>query len=328
MLEFEWAWLAVVLPSPLLSYFLLPPNKANQAALKLPFLADFKIVAIRQSLVTERSWLLTLASVAWLCLVLAAMRPQWLGEPVDIPTRGRNLMLAVDISSSMELQDFVLQGKQVDRLTATKAVVEEFVSKRAGDRIGLILFGSQAYLQVPMTFDKQTMITLLNEAAIGLAGQKTAIGDAIGLTVKRLRNAKTEDKVLILLTDGKNTAGTVAPDIAATFAAEENLKIYTIGIGADSMLVRDFFGSRRFNPSAELDEEMLISIAEKTGGRYFRARDTETFQDIYRLLDEIEKIEEEPLRFRPKITLFYWPLAGALMLMVLILLLQLRGGKL
>jgi Ca-activated chloride channel family protein len=202
----------------------------------------------------------------------------------------------------------------VDRLTATKQVAGEFIERRVGDRIGLILFGEAAYLQVPMTFDRRTVRTLLDESVIGLAGQATAIGDAIGLAVKRLRERKESNRVVILLTDGANTAGAVEPVEAAKLAAREGLKIYTIGIGADEMLVRSLFGTRRVNPSTDLDEKTLGSIAELTGGKYFRARDTEELEKIYALLDELEPLEGEARKFRPRQSLYYWPLAFAFLI--------------
>jgi Ca-activated chloride channel family protein len=204
-------------------------------------------------------------------------------------------------------------------------VAADFIEHRQGDRIGLILFGEQAYLQTPLTFDLKTVQTLLSEAVIGLAGQATAIGDAIGLAVKRLRQHKHSNKVLILLTDGANTAGTVSPLVAADLAAKENLKIYTIGIGADEMIVRDFFGSRRINPSADLDEATLKAIAKKTGGKYFRARDTDELRQIYKLLDKLEPVEKDLQHFRPRIALYPWPLGAALGLGALLMIAQLRG---
>ena len=242
------------------------------------------------------------------------MRPQWLGEPIEQAVSGRDLMLAVDLSGSMEEQDFMVEKKRVDRLTATKYVAGQFIQRRIGDRLGLILFGTQAYLQTPLTFDRATVTTLLNESAIGLAGESTAIGDAIGLAVKRLRKQQANSRVLVLLTDGANTAGEVTPLKAAELAADNNLKIYTIGIGADEMIVRSFFGSRKVNPSRDLDEKTLIAIAEKTGGRYFRARNTKELNQIYQLLDELEPVEKEKQYFRPKTELYHWPLAIAFIL--------------
>ncbi len=262
-------------------------------------------------------WRLLLASIAWLLLVCAAARPQLIGEPLALPVSGRDLLLAVDISGSMETADMQLGRQVTDRLTAVKAVAGEFIERREGDRLGLILFGEQAYLQTPLTFDRQTVRTLLNEAAIGLAGKSTAIGDAIGLAVKRLRKQPQEDRVLILLTDGANTAGSVEPLKAADLAAAEGLRIHTIGVGAESRLVRGLLGSRQVS-NTELDEATLTAIAEKTGGRYFRARDIAGLEAIYQLLDELEPVSQEAEVYRPVRELYAWPLAGALLLSVLL----------
>jgi Ca-activated chloride channel family protein len=249
---------------------------------------------------------------------MACTRPQWLGEPIEQAVSGRDLMMAVDLSGSMEVQDFFINKQTVDRLTAIKYVASDFINRRVGDRIGLILFGTQAYLQTPLTFDRKTVMTLLNESAIGLAGDNTAIGDAIGLAIKRLKNQPDNSRVLILLTDGANTAGEVTPLKAAELAEANHLKIYTIGVGADEMIVRSFFGSRKVNPSADLDENTLVKIAESTGGRYFRARNADELNNIYMLLDKLEPIEKDKQFFRPRSELYYWPLALALLLTGLI----------
>ncbi len=211
MISFEWPWLCLALPLPwLVRRFMQPIDAGSDAALLVPFLHDFmdnRGPGRRR----VRRWPLWLAAVAWLLLVLAAMRPQWLGELVQVPVSGREMILAVDLSASMQEDDFIMQGERVDRLTATKWVAGNFIERRLGDRIGLILFGEQAYLQAPMTFDRETVRTLLYEAAIGLAGKATAIGDAIGLAVKRLREREQSNRVLVLLTDGANTAGEVHP---------------------------------------------------------------------------------------------------------------------
>ena len=246
-------------------------------------------------------------------MLLAAARPQHIGDPLALPVSGRDLLLAVDLSGSMEEQDFELAGRPVDRLTATKAVAEEFIDQRVGDRVGLILFGREAYVQTPLTFDRETVRTLLLESAIGLAGKETAIGDAIGLAIRTLEDAGVEDgrRVLILLTDGANTAGEVDPLKAAELAAQRSMVIYTIGVGADSMTVRTLFGERQINPSADLDEATLAAIADMTGGRYFRARDTAELAEIYAILDELEPAESDEAGFRPVTELFFWPLGLA-----------------
>jgi Ca-activated chloride channel family protein len=202
----------------------------------------------------------------------------------------------------------------VTRLEVVKQVAGEFIERRDGDRIGLILFGTRAYLQAPLTFDRPTVRTLLEEAVIGLAGEQTAIGDAIGLGVKRLKERPAKNRVLILLTDGANTAGEVHPLDAARFAAKLGLKIYTIGVGADVAMMRRLYGTARVNPSADLDEPTLAAIARATGGRYFRARQTNELVDIYRTLDELEPVIGDEEQFRPTTELYYWPLALALLM--------------
>ncbi|WP_456408282.1 vWA domain-containing protein [Thiolapillus sp.] len=310
MFDFEWPWMLLLLPLPWLVRRYLPPAKQQQAALRVPFLEDFEALQGAGSHAAGRSVLaLALAVVVWSLLVVAAARPQWQGEAMPLPMQGRDLMLAVDLSGSMAEEDFVIGKQRVDRLTATKIVAGNFIEKRQGDRVGLILFGEQAYLQAPLTHDLKTVKTLLEEAFINMAGQKTAIGDAIGLAIKRLRDKKGE-KVLILMSDGENTAGQMDPLKAAELAAEEGLKIYTIGIGADPEA--DFFGLVRGRSS--LDEKTLTRIAKLTGGRYFRARDTAQLVAIYDAIDAMEPVENEQRFFRPVDELFHWPLSAALIL--------------
>ena len=321
MIDFEWPWVALALPLPILvRYLFSSAPELHQAALRVPFLDDFsREQTVRRS--SASRWKIWLAGLAWILLITATARPQWLGEPLELPLSGRDLMLAVDLSVSMEERDFEIKGRQVDRLTATKWVAGDFIQRRAGDRLGLILFGERAYLQTPLTFDRETVSTLLHESAIGLAGQKTAIGDAIGLAIKRLKEKSADSRVLILLTDGANTAGEVSPLKAAQLAAGQDLKVYTIGIGADRMRVRSLFGGTRVtNPSRDLDEKTLREIADVTGGRYFRARNTEELSKIYQLLDELEPVERERRVFRPAKALFPWPLTAALMLAAAIIL--------
>jgi Ca-activated chloride channel family protein len=324
MIHIEWPWLLACLPLPLLIRWLIPAvNPIEQAALKVPFLEDFGLQQ-SQYVTQPKKWPLLLAIIAWIFLVIAGARPQWLGDPVEQAVSGRDLMLAVDLSGSMEEQDFVINGQKIDRLTAIKIIAGKFIHRRTGDRLGLILFGTQAYLQTPLTFDRKTVLTLLGESALGLAGKNTAIGDAIGLAVKRLRKQSSESRVLILLTDGANTAGEISPLKAAELAAHEGLTIYTIGIGADEMIERTFFGARKVNPSRDLDEKTLTAIAEQTGGQYFRARNTEELEKIYQILDQLEPVEKDQQYFRPRAELFQWPLAFALILATIISLSRLR----
>ena len=209
-----------------------------------------------------------------------------------------------------------INGREVDRLTMIKYVAGDFIERRKGDRIGLILFGQQAYLQTPLSFDRKTVKTLLDESIIGIAGKATAIGDAIGLAVKRVRKTTDNNRILILLTDGQNTAGEIQPLKAAELAQKEGLKIYTIGIGADEVYRRTIFGNRRVNPSLDLDEATLRKIAQMTGGQYFRARNTKDLNKIYAMLDELEPLAKEDQFYRPTEDLFYYPLALSMLLLL------------
>ena len=320
-IEFLWYQVFYALPLPLLVRYLIPAAKPQRdAALRVPFIEDFQSIGAGAKAIRSRKWPQLLALLAWICLIVAAARPQWQGEPVELPTSGRDLMLAVDLSGSMQAEDFKLGSRTVNRLQATQAIAGDFIERRVGDRLGLILFGRQAYLQTPLTFDRDTVRALLNEAAIGLAGKETAIGDAIGLMVKRLGDDKEVQQVLILLTDGANTAGEVTPLKAAELAANKGLKIYTIGIGADEMIVRTLFGSRRVNPSSDLDEKTLTAIADTTGGKYFRARDSKELEQIYQMIDELEPVEQEAQIFRPMRALFIYPLAAAMGISALLML--------
>ncbi|MGQ0658588.1 MAG: vWA domain-containing protein [Chromatiales bacterium] len=324
MLSFEWPWLFLLLPLPwLIRRVLSPANPPAGGALRVPFFDALAADSRRSPLAERRHWL-WLGVLAWGLLVAAAARPQWLGELQAVPLSGRDIMLAVDLSRSMEQTDFEVFGEVIDRLAAVKRVATGFIDRRAGDRLGLIVFGERAYLQAPLTFDRTTVKTLLAEAAIGMAGDATAIGDAIGIAVKRLRGKGVENRVIILLTDGANTAGEIEPLKAATLAAKAGLRIHTIGIGADEARVRQMFGTFRVNPKLDLDETTLRAIAERTGGRYFRARDSDELAGIYRLIDEIEPVEQEPQQFRPVMALFPWPLAMALFLTVWLAFIRLR----
>ncbi|MFB3125003.1 MAG: VWA domain-containing protein, partial [Woeseiaceae bacterium] len=318
------------LPLPVLARALLSPvMETQEAGLKVPSFKGFAVLTNRSEAEQLLNWRVWFAIIAWVLLVLAAARPERIGDELELPVSGRNLMLAVDLSGSMDAKDFELGNRRVDRLTATKAVASDFIERRKGDRIGLILFGERAYLQVPLTLDRETVNILLMEAFIGLAGEKTAIGDAITLAVKRIyeQDAVGGEQVLIVLTDGANTAGEIDPIKAAELAQQIGLRIYTIGIGAEQMLVSSITGGLRpVNPSADLDEETLTRIAAITGGQYFRAKDTAGLQDIYRLLDKMEPVAEPEAGFRPVKSLYYWPLGGAFVLTVFLCVMGLLQG--
>ncbi len=322
MLEFEWAWLFLLLPLPLLLRFLTKPVKQQrEQALHVPFLHDFNNAPISSVSNNFSWWIMAFSIIGWIAFVTAISRPIMVDESISLPVKGRNIMLAIDLSGSMREKDYRVGNQWVDRLTATKFVASEFIQRRKGDRIGLILFGDQAYLQTPLTFDRQTVLKLLNESALGLAGQKTAIGDAIGLALKRLRKQDDNEHVLILLTDGENTAGNVGVYEAAEVAAQQNLKIYTVGIGASSQQNRGFFQT-----ASALDETTLKKISKMTKGKYFRARDTQEFQRIYKELDRLEPIVREQEQWRPRTDLFFWPLSIALFFLSLAIILRNRSG--
>ena len=328
MIEWIWPWMLTLLPLPLLVRLLWPAARSSQPALRAPFYSDWQALSDSQGgsrNVSGRVTGLTLW-LMWFFLLLAAARPIWIGEAIELPTSGRDLMLAVDISGSMRIEDMQLGKVMARRIDAVKQVGSNFIEHRKGDRLGLILFGSKAYVQSPLSFDTTTVNRFLQEAQIGFAGQETAIGDAIGLAVKRLKERPAESRVLILLTDGQDTASSVRPVDSAKLARKLGIKIYTIGIGADEMtlpgLFGSSFGSRQVNPSAELDEEGLQEIATMTGGRYFRARNPRELADIYAILDQLEPVEQDVATYRPRQALGYLPLLLALLLSFLLALRQ------
>ena len=326
MLTLAWPWALLVLPLPLFYRWLVKPVRIRHPALRFRLYARF---AGEQT--TGRGkirWLqLLLLTGLWLGLALAAARPQWVGDPLPLPTSGRDLLLAVDISESMKARDMLVRDQAFSRLEVVKEVVKDFVERRAGDKLGLILFGSRAYLQVPLTYDRNTLNTLLQEAQIGFAGKATAIGDAIGIAIKRLKDRPAENRVLILLSDGADTASELPPRKAAELAADHGIRIYTVGIGAETVTRRNFFGMRTLQPSMDIDEDILTAIAEITGGRYFRATDPEQLASIYRTLDQLEPVEQEGEILRPTSAMFHWPLGAAFFLFLLLVLLRGRGVR-
>ena len=315
MMSFIWPWAFAVLPLPLVLRLLLPRAKVtDDAALRVSDLSEYQLDDNFSYAGKKSYWPLLLYILAWIFLVIAAARPQWTGDPIELPVSGRDLMMAIDISKSMDLP-IRHNLRSISRITATKAVASGFIEKRVGDRIGLILFGDQAYVQSPLTFDRTTVNILLQEAVTGLAGQATAIGDAIGLAVKRFDNSQTEknikknisnDRVLILLTDGVSNRGEISPRKAAELATIKGLKIHTIGIGNR--------GSR------ELDERTLRDIAKTTGGQYFRAYNTNDLEEIYKVLDKLEPVEKDVRSYRPIKTLFYIPLTASMLTAALLVL--------
>ena len=328
MLSFVWPWFYLILPLPFLYRKL--RRSANSES---PYLESTILLSIAEtqnrlvSSTSQRRLLILLLIIAWLSLVTAIARPVNIGDPVALPTTGRDILLAVDISGSMEREDMIINGRQVNRLYAVKSVVSEFVNTREGDRLGLILFGERAYLQTPLTFDTKTLRDLLIEAQIGFAGNGTAIGDAIGLSVKKLKERPDSNRVLILLTDGSNTAGVLSPSEASDIAKKSKVKIYTIGIGDGRQRNQVLFGQTLVNQNNDLDERTLTAIADLTGGKYFRARDPRELRSIYDQLNKLEPIDQDEELLRPITSLFHWPLALFLTCSLLIILIRLFSDK-
>lgn len=320
MIEFASPWAFLILPLPALVYYFVPRAVENNSALRVPFFNR----AVRANTtgasakLSSGSYLKVLTfSFIWLSLVLAAAQPLRSGEPVVIPSKGRDLMLAMDLSGSMATADMIIQGEKISRFIVVKHILKQFLEKRQGDRVGLIVFGSRAYLHAPLTFDLKTVGQFLEETSLRLAGQQTAIGEAIGLAIKRLKDRPESQRVLILITDGKNSAGRIQPEKAAELAAQAGVKIYTIGVGAEEIQVSSgLFGTQTVNPASDLDERSLIFIAEQTGGQYFRARDPQELLGIYETLDELEAIELEDAVFRPKQSLYFYPLGLAFIVLL------------
>lgn len=313
MIHIAWPWMALLLPLPWLLARRLPPARPQGAALFLPFASA---VAADPAPAVRRlpPWRKLLLALVWLLLVLAAVRPQWLGDPLPVPATGRRLLLAVDVSGSMASQDM---ADGYTRLQVVQKVAGDFIRQRHGDQVGLILFGTRPYLQAPLTTDLGTVDRFLDEAMVGVAGTQTAIGDAIGLAIKRLQNGPDKqghkgDTVLILLTDGANDAGVMPPLEAAKMAAAAGLRIYTIGVGSDSQ--GSFFGLG--GGDDDLDEDTLKRIARITGGEYFRATDASDLKQVYASIDALEPSAARQQWYRPRDEWFPWPLGLALILSV------------
>lgn len=310
MINIAWPWMALCLPLPWILRWLLPPATLQDSALFLPFAASVKMETIPTLRLSSRKRSILFALV-WLLLVASSTRPQWLDDPLPVPTTGRRLLLAVDVSGSMETPDM---AGNASRLNVVQKVAGDFIQQRRGDQVGLILFGTQPYLQAPLTADLDTVSQFLRETVVGVAGPQTAIGDAIGLALKRLLSDQADKKdkgemVLILLTDGGNNAGLMEPLAAAKMAANSALRIYTIGVGAAAQ--SGFFGS---NGNMDLDEATLKSIAKITNGEYFRATDASALQKVYARIDKLEPSAGQAQWYRPHSEWFTWPLALALLL--------------
>jgi Ca-activated chloride channel family protein len=321
MLEFTWSWAFLLLPLPLMGWWLLPPRREREASVQVPFFARLAAATGQTPqpgavVLRRRALQMAAAILAWVLVVAALARPQWVGDPVTREVSARDLILAVDISGSMEQTDFrAADGSTLMRLDGIKRVIADFVRRRSGDRVALILFGTRAYVQVPFTRDLATAQQLLDQAQVGMAGQQTAIGDTVGLAIKTFETSKARHKLLILLTDGNDTASRVPPGHAADIAAQKGVVIYTIGVGDPAAS-----GENR------VDLEALQAVAATTQGRFFRAEDGAQLAAIYADIDRLAPAVVETQSWRPKLPLFQWPLGAAVVLMLALWCLLLLGS--
>lgn len=323
----EMFWLLLI---PFVVYWLLPPLKGQHGdALKVPFLEDLRKITLK----SQKQQLIMISGkakfsikflyffVLWSLLTVALARPQYVGEPFRLKAENRDIMLVVDISNSMQNPDFSTRTQRIDRMSAVKAVVSSFIDQRTDDRVGLILFGTLAYLQSPLTFDKQAVKEILLNTDAGMAGNSTSIGDALGIALKNLKDEKNKNnKVIILLTDGENNDGSLSMAQAIDLAEKEGIKIYTIGVGGQANFISSLFSLR----SGELDEESLKALAEKTKGNYYRATDVNSLIDVYKKIDALEPQNQEGNTVQETRELFYIPVIVVLFLVSLLLFLP-RG---
>ncbi len=321
MLEFAWPWAFAFLPLPILAWWLLPPYRERQASVQVPFferLAQATGQRPQQGAVILRRRALQMiaAGAAWILIVAALARPQWVGDPITREVSARDLILAVDISGSMDQTDFrAADGQMLKRLDGVKRVVGDFIARRRGDRVALILFGTKAYVQVPLTQDLATAQELLDQAQVGMAGQQTAVGDTIGLAIKTLETSKAQQKLLILLSDGNDTASRVPPEHAADIAHQKGIVVYTIGVGDP-------------NASGEnrVDLSILQTVARTTDGEFFRAEEGAQLEKIYADIDRLAPTRVEMQTWRPKLPLFQWPLGASVVLTIVVWLGLLGSG--
>ena len=319
MSMFIWPWAVLLILFPIFTRYILPAKRietnAISVALRVPFfhrLSSF----LTPARLSGNKRIAILLSLSWIFFVVACMRPVKFDDTIVLPREARNIMLTIDVSGSMAEQDFDLQGRPVTRLKMVKSVVNDFIQKRPDDNLGLVIFGSEAYLYTPLSFDKKTLRSLFDEVSIGIAGEQTAIGDAIAKAVEGVSAAPADSRIVILLSDGYSNAGVVSVNEAIELAKKQNVKVYTIGVGSNQKTVQSFFGTFAVNPSLNLDEATLQEIARQTGGRYFRAKTTSELNEIYNAINDLEKTDSETLSVRPQTELFFIPLLISMILLL------------
>ncbi|PSU33822.1 VWA domain-containing protein [Photobacterium lutimaris] len=314
MIAFDYAALLLLLPLPwLVRRFVAEQQPAT--LLQLGRLPDELSNSVHSNKLP-----MVLLLLAWLCMVIALARPVWLGEPISVPMEHRDVMLVVDLSGSMDIEDMNSGNDEpISRMTAMKSVLVDFVRRREGDRLGLVLFADHGYLHTPLTLDIRNLEQQINQLVLGLVGYMTAIGEGVAIATKTFIDSEAPQRVMILLSDGSNTIGAVEPMAAAELAKESNVTIYSVGLGAESMLVENAFGElHETNPAWDLDEKLLTEIAELTGGQYFRARNREELAEVYSLIDGLEPISDAEQTWQPRYDLFHYPLLTVLVFIALL----------
>jgi len=328
MIDFVWPWALLLLPLPLLARLLLPALDSDAVyALPLPSFPTLERLIAESPPTKHRHWRRWLAVLAWLLLLVAVAQPLWIGRFQDQPASGRDLMLLVDISGSMRAMDFVRDEEPISRLDMVKQLAGRFIAERRGDRLGLILFGARPYLRAPLTYDRVAIRQLLDEAEIALAGEQTAIGDAVGLALKRMREIPSDSRVLVLLTDGANNQGRLGPQQATELALQLGVRIYTIGIGREQTAGPNPYGTWSSQGSDRFERKLLEQMAATTGGVYFQVQDRDGLQAAYRQLDRLEPALGEAARRYLATPLYPWPLAAALLIAMGLVLSPLISGR-
>lgn len=315
MFEFANIWFFWFLPVPFLVYYLLPSLRKRSDALVVPFLTRAakasNTTLKRRAWISKRSWLQwTFLLLSWISLLVALAKPQLVGEPEVKVKTARSFLIAADISFSMAARDWQVDDERLSRWEAVKSVLGDFISRRNGDRMALVFFGTNAYLQTPFTTDLNVLQWFLDETDVGMAGQMTSVGKAIGFGLKMFKEDSLDQKVMMILTDGRDGGKGVSPVDAAQMAANDTVKIYTLGIGDPTA------------PGSDLDEETLKEISRITDGKYFRAIDQEELEEVYTTLDALEPMEFEEEEYKPVTALYYYPLLLSIVLGFALLLLR------
>jgi Ca-activated chloride channel family protein len=322
VLELAHPWALLLLPLPLIVWWLAPQQRERVSALRVPFFDQIAAAAGSEAragaVVMRRRWLqIIVAILVWVLLVAGLAKPEWVGEPIVRTEAARDIMLALDLSGSMEYVDFPGEnGADVSRFAAVQRVVDRFVAERESDRIGLIVFGTKAYLQLPFTRDLDTARALVDLMEVGMAGPKTALGDSIGLAINSFESSDVDNRLLILLTDGNDTSSKMTPINAADIAKLNGVEIYTIGIGNTEATGED-----------RVDFDTLAAIARRTGGEFFNAENEAALDAIYRRIDEAAVADVRTQSWRPRESLVHWPAGLAVILVLMTYALLLAGSR-